>query len=145
MTKNADITIFNKRIDAGERREVFIPTVISGVCWYDVRSMKQSERRRTGEEDFVIRIPYDAEFQENRTYISESEYRNITDEEAKNHWTIQLDSFFAKGKYVYDGIISMQDISEIRNTNGEFATVIEYADNTVRGTERTKHWRIGGA
>ena len=43
MITNADITIFNKAIGEN-RREVFIPTTISGVSWYDVHSVEEIGR-----------------------------------------------------------------------------------------------------
>lgn len=159
MTNNADVTIFNQRISA-ERREVFIPTVISGVCWYDVRSMRQSERNRTGESEFIIRIPFDAKVQDGRSYIPESQYQKLSDDEVKKYWTIQLNSYVLKQQYVdaaaweFDtysfraGVISelsIEDIDTLRAEQEDFVTVVEYADNTVRGTDLTKHWRIGGA
>lgn len=36
-------------------------------------------------------------------------------------------------------------IAKLRQHDEDFVTVTEYADNTIRGTDRTKHWRIGGA
>lgn len=159
MTSNADVTIFNQRISA-ERREVFIPTVISGVCWYDVRTTRQSERKRTGESEFIIRIPIDARVQDDRIYIPESQYQKLSDDEVKMYWTIQLNSYVLKRQYVdaatwkFDtfsfqtGVIlklPIEDIDALRAEQEDFVTVVEYADNTIRGTDRTKHWRIGGA
>ena len=80
MTDNADITIFNQIIGA-DRREVFVPTMISGAFWYDVRSMSQSDRHREGSSRVIIRIPYDAEIQDNRIYLPEEQFKKLKGEE----------------------------------------------------------------
>ena len=37
------------------------------------------------------------------------------------------------------------EVLEIGKVIDDFFVVTEYADNTIRGTERTKHWRVGGS
>lgn len=159
MINNADITIFSQRV-GNDRREVFYPTMISSVCWYDVRSMVQSERDRNGGSKFIIRIPYDADIQDNRKYLPEDKYNALPISELDKYWTIQKNAYIIKEQYVnaadwkFDdfsfrsGIITgltMENIEILRQKVEDFVTVVEYADNTVRGSDRVKHWRIGGA
>lgn len=159
MITNTDITIFNKRVDA-DRREVFIPTTISGVFWRDVRYMKSDEGRHTSNAKFIIRIPYDARVENNRKYISENEFCNLSKEEIGNYWTIQLNSYILRQQYVdaekwkFDpfsfrsGVIVQilpEKLNEIRKFNKDFAIIVEYANNTTVGSNDVKHWRIGGA
>ena len=72
MITNADITIFNKAIGEN-RREVFIPTTISGVSWYDVHSVEVSKQQGMAPRDraakFIVRIPLDAKVQDGRDGI----------------------------------------------------------------------------
>lgn len=58
------------------------------------------------------------------------------------------------GQWLFDtfsfrqGIIlkeTIEELAKLRQHDEDFVTVTEYADNTIRGTDRTKHWRIGGA
>lgn len=140
MIINADITIFNKAIGE-DRREVFVPTFISGVCWYDVHSVEVSKQQGMAPRDraakFIVRIPFDAKVQDGRTYLPEEQYKILDAEKRLNFWTIQLNSYIAKGTHT--------DINDLKQLISGVGTVVEYADNTVRGSDRVKHWRIGGA
>lgn len=145
MITNADITIFNKRVGA-DRREVLFITRVSGVFWYETKGQSASGISREESDHYVIRIPITATIESGRTYISEEQYKKLTDKEAEYYWTIQ------KGDYVVKEILKDDDMKEakifpddIRRINHNVVTVTEYADNTVRGTLNTKHWRIGGA
>ena len=40
---------------------------------------------------------------------------------------------------------TIEELAKLSQHDEDFVTVTEYADNTIRGTDRTKHWRIGGA
>lgn len=159
MIKNADITIFNLRVGA-DRREKFFATKISGVFWYDTKGVTHSGNDRSESERYIIRIPVDASVECGRTYISEEKYRKLSDEEAGSYWTIQKGAYVVKEQYedakkwkfdpfsFRSGVItevSPEDLKSLRELNEDFATVTEYADNTVRGTRATQHWRIGGS
>lgn len=92
--------------------------------------------------------------------ISEEKYKKLSDEEAERYWTIQKGAYIVRGQYVVagqwlfdtfsfrQGIIlkdTIEELAKLRQHDEDFVTVTEYADNTIRGTDRTKHWRIGGA
>ena len=47
MITNADITVFN-RVLSSDRREVYIPTYIQGVAWYDSHASSDSGTRLQG-------------------------------------------------------------------------------------------------
>lgn len=159
MTDNADITIFNQVIGA-DRREVFVPTMIAGAFWYDVRSMSQSDRYREGNSKVIIRIPYDAEIQDDRIYLPEEQYKRLKQEDIEKYWTIQKNAYVLKrhmvqaDKWLFDsfsfrygkitGLIP-EEVQQLRMEDEDFFTIVEYADNTQRGSNRMKHWRIGGA
>lgn len=140
MITNADITIFNKAV-GDDRREVFIPTRISGACWYDAHSVETSKQQGVAPRDraakFIVRIPIDAEIQDGRKYLPEAQYKLLDSEERAGFWTIQLSGYIAKGTHT--------DLDGLKRLTGGVGTVVEYADNTVRGSDRVKHWRIGGA
>ena len=159
MMKNADITIFNLRVGA-DRREVFFPTRISGVFWYDTKAQTTSGTDRTENARYIIRIPESATVIPERKYISEQKYKKLSDEEAERYWTIQKGAYVVKEQFVsakdweMDDFsfrnatitqVTVDDLKKLRSLNEDFATVTEYADNTVRGTRATRHWRIGGS
>ena len=138
MTINSDVTIFNIRIGA-DRREKFYATRILGVSWYGSKGQVVSDTVRKGTAQCVIRIPYTAIIEGGKQYISEEEYKKLSDEEAERYWTIQKNAYIMRG--TYEGEIPDNPLKSIEN----LVTITEFADNTIRGTNRTKHWRIGGA
>lgn len=151
MITNQDITIFNLRLDKETRREVFIPTNISEVSFVDTRSSGGTASERAENLHFRIRIPVNAEVQDSRTYISEDKYKLLDDEEAKKHWTLQ------KGCYIITGSLpendssgeitseQIRDFLDLFKYDRDIVHVTEYADNTRRGSDAVKHWRVGGA
>ena len=138
MTINSDVTIFNLRIGA-DRREKFYATRILGVSWYGSKGQVVSDTVRKGTAQCVIRIPYTAIVEGGKQYISEEEYKKLSDEDAERYWTIQ------KNAYIVRGQLEVEDLAKLRQHDEDFVTITEYADNTLRGTDRTKHWRVGGA
>lgn len=160
MTTNQDITIFNLRVDKKTRREVLVPTNISGVSYYDVRSSTGNAGEKKENITYKIRIPIDARVENERSYISEHQYSSLDDAEALKYWTIQkgalilLGTFFVSDKWIFDefnfrsGVIladKIEDIQGVAEQSRDYITVVEYADNTKRGSVAVKHWRIGGA
>lgn len=159
MTTNSDVTIFNLRIGA-DRREKLCATRIMGVSWYGSKGETVSDTDRRDKAKCVIRIPATATVEAGKQYISEEKYKKLSDEEAERYWTIQKGAYIVRGQYVMagqrlfdtfsfrQGIIlkeTIEELAKLRQHDEDFVTVTEYADNTIRGTDRTKHWRIGGA
>lgn len=142
MITNADITIFNSRTDKSSRREVFDPVFIPGVSYYCSNSSSGSQGEKKEVIKYKIRIPVSADIK--KTYICESEYKKLADDKRKDFWTIQKGSIIILGKYngASDQEIAFTDIKAL---GVDTITVVEYADNTIRGSDRVKHWRIGGA
>lgn len=157
MMTNSDVTIFNLRIGA-DRREKLCATRILGVSWYGTKGETVLDTDRKDKAKCVIRIPATATVEAGKQYISEEKYKKLSDEEAERYWTIQKGAYIVRGQYVaagqwlFDtfsfrqGIIlkdTIEELAKLRQHDEDFVTVTEYADNTIRGTDRTKHWRIG--
>ncbi len=138
MTINSDVTIFNIRIGA-DRREKFYATRIMGVSWYGTKGETVSDTDRKDKAKCVIRIPATATVEAGKQYISEGKYKKLSDEDVEKYWTIQKNAYIMRG--TYEGEIPDNPLKSIEN----LVTITEFADNTIRGTNRTKHWRIGGA
>lgn len=138
MTINSDVTIFNLRIGA-DRREKFYATRIMGVSWYGTKGETVSDTDRKDKAKCVIRIPATATVEAGKQYISEGKYKKLSDEDVEKYWTIQKNAYIMRG--TYEGEIPDNPLKSIEN----LVTITEFADNTIRGTNRTKHWRIGGA
>ena len=149
-----DIIVLNKRLDKETRRDIFVPTQISGVTMYDRRSSSRTGDFRAEDEDYKIRIPVSAAVQGGRTFVQSGAYDKMTDEEASEHWTLHNDDLLiilASG--LDSAIIADEKITEpqaeaVASTYGYQETLVhisEYADNTLRGSASTRHWRVGGA
>ena len=138
MTINSDVTIFNLRIGA-DRREKFYATRIMLQSCDDSKGQVESDTVRKGTAQCVIRIPYTAIVEGGKQYISEEEYKKLSDEDVEKYWTIQKNAYIMRG--TYEGEIPDNPLKSVEN----LVTITEFADNTIRGTNRTKHWRLGGA
>ena len=138
MILNSDITVLNKRILA-DHSELFIPTVIYGVHWYAVKSVGQTDSFGLPDISAVIRIPYAATVENGRKYIREEEYNNLNDDEMDGYWSLQRNLYIARGAFK-----DVSGISDLLETGADVVTIVEYADNTERGSDAMKHWRIGG-
>lgn len=144
MITNADITIFN-RVLSSDRREVYIPTYIQGVAWYDSHASSESGTAKSESSDYVVRVPESATVTGGKTYVSADDYKALSSSEREGHWTIQLATLVAKGTVVLPEGSTTMDESSIRKSGHEVFSVSTYADNTVRGTAAVRHWRMGGA
>ncbi len=144
MITNADITIFNKVL-GDDRRDVFLPTHIYGVSWYDAHDSSQPTSLSLPErEKYIVRIPISASVSNNKEYIDAALYDDLTAQQRERYWTIQTSCIVAKGIVnVDDGGDGITE-DEILTLKTKLFTVNTYADNTIRGTKFTKHWRIGG-
>ena len=136
------ITIFNAR-PGDDRRDVFYPTVIRGVAYYEAMQMN-GVTSLTHDEEFWIRIPGDAVIQGDRQYIDAEKYQLLPAADLASYWTIQ------KGDYVTTDSITEapeeRDIKKfLRETGRKVIQVVSYADNTKRASPIMRHWRIGGA
>lgn len=140
----ADITLFNARYDANTRTEVFIPTRIKGSSYYESEGVSANDGVWTNQSIYKLRVPLIGS-EIGKEYLPERKYRKV--ESAERYWTIR------KGDFI---LLTLLDIEKEAYTAKEIAkiseelglkliTVTEYADNTVRGSDIVKHWRIGGA
>jgi len=139
MITDSNITIFNRRRnDAGT--EVLTPTVIKNCTWYYKHIVSGSEMMDNADE-YSVRIPIDAEFQDGRTYVGPNEYSEMNDEEAANHWTIQKNDLVVRGEFGD----TIQQQSVITSQTDDCFIVSTFGNNTWRGSPRVKHWRVGGS
>lgn len=151
-----DIILLNKRLDRKVRRDLFIPTQISGVSVYDYRQSDKDSGFHTRTETFKIRIPIGAQVQDGRTYIPETHYDALPDNEVRNHWTIHNEDLIVLSASSFEDVnnsvfeiaaLTMQQAEELAGMAGfqkGLICVADYSDNTLRGSRAVKHWRIGG-
>lgn len=136
MITNAAITIYNRRRSG--RNSVLIPTVISEASWFYGRRAARGQFI-DNEDSYQVRIPYGADTS-GKTYVNPAQYTVMTDEEAEGYWTIQIDDIVLKGEYTSE----VNDDRALRELTDDLFVVNTFADNTIRGSDAVKHWRIGG-
>ena len=136
MITNAAITIYNRRRSG--RNSVLIPTVISEASWFYGRRAARGQFI-DNEDSYQVRIPYGADTS-GKTYVNPAQYAVMTDEEAAGYWTIQIDDIVLKGEYTSEA----NDDMALRELTDDLFVVNTFADNTIRGSDAVKHWRIGG-
>lgn len=137
MITNSKITIFNRRLSE-EQGEILIPTVIHDATWYYGRSSSAGQYSE-GQGTFKVRIPYGADTS-GKSYVEPWEWKDLSDEQAAGCWTIQMDDIVVRGEL--SGTVT--DQTDITSTTEDCFVVNDFANNTIRGSDRVKHWRIGG-
>jgi len=135
MRTDSTITIFNRKVV--ERRERFLPTIISGVTWYGHSGMGTTN---DSSDSFKVRIPLTSD-RSGKDYVDAADFKALTLEETQTRWTIQKGDFVVRGSF--DQEISSE--SDLTSASADVFVVSMYADNTIRGSEQVKHWLIGGA
>lgn len=144
MTVQMSVTVFNARTGA-DRRQTFLPTVISGASYAEARSAASSKGVQTEGLSFKLRIPADAAIQGGRTYVSEATYKSLTDQDAAKHWTLRKGDYILTQAIEQTGALSQQELNALAaSCCSDLICIAEYADNTLRGSDAVKHWRIGG-
>lgn len=143
-----NIIIFNRRYDPHERRDTYVPTKISGVSIYDQRQSSDSGGFHSERESYQIRIPKNSEFEAGKSYLQEAHYDNATN--VDGFWTIHNEDLIiiTDASAPETRTYTMQEVKTLAEQigyNREAIHVVSYADNTLRGSEVVKHWRIGGA
>lgn len=88
MNVQTSITVFNGRVGP-DRREVFMPTVISGASYQETRGANSSKGVHSESLSFKLRVPISAQIQDDRTYVSEAAYKALSNEDAAKHWTLR--------------------------------------------------------
>ena len=144
MTVNVRVTIFNRRLGA-DRRDQYFPTVLSSASYLEARSSAASAGVNMEALSFKLRIPAGATAEDGRTYVSEAAYKALTDEEAAAHWTIQKGDILLTQALPGRKPMTEEELKKL--AAGSCCDVIhvkEYADNTLRGSDAVRHWRIGG-
>lgn len=143
MITNADITLFNRFYDRDNRQDIFLPTVIKGVSLYMKSGSSGDNKFRESTSTYKIRIPIDADMRDS-TYVDLVRYLKMDLKDAEKHWTLQADSIVIPAVVEELDAQGKSKLTELAKRYGSFITVTDFSDNTTRGVQRMKHWRIGG-
>ena len=144
MTTQGAITIYNHRAGS-DRRDVYIPTLVSEASYAESVSTDKPSKSIEDKPTRKLRIPISARFTDGRYYTPELLYRKLTDDTAPKCWTISHGDLITRGEPVVSAQSTEREIRAAAEAAGvEVITVTEYADNTLRGSDDVRHWRIEG-
>lgn len=136
------ITLFNRRIGA-DRREIFFPTCIRSASFSESLNTRHSDGVHAEAFSYKLRIPASAEIQNGRIYLPAVAFCHLSDAEAAQHWTIQNGDYVILFDTALTEPVDAAKLQELA-AQSQLIAVKDYADNTRRGSEAVKHWRIGG-
>ena len=157
ITATHDIILLNGVTDGESRRNLYVATQISGVSFAHKRKSNGNGNFREDEAEYRIRIPVDADIQNGKAYAPEALYHRMEDEDAKKRWTIRTEDLLIVCSEPLADVnvpvfesdsVTEQDVRAMADAIGllrEPIRIVDYSDNTLRGGEATRHWRIGGA
>lgn len=128
------ITVFNARYDAGNDCDIYVPTVISGVSWYDEIASNVDSSGLKAADKYIIRIPTDAEFN-GKAYADPVDYARGDPDKL---FTLK------SGDIVVKGAVSVVDPrpAVLQKAFAEVATVLAVTDN--RRAPHAPHWKVVG-
>lgn len=137
MITNADITIYNRKLNPETRQYVWSRTVISDVHWYTDQKVQilAGDKGLSSTDLYKIRIPEES-FPPG--YLPPQEYAALSFGEHSAHWTVENGDLFVQG-------IALDDIekeSDLVKKHYVVGKVMSYSDNRFG---LNPHIRIGGA
>lgn len=137
MITNADITIYNRKLNPETRQYVWDRTVIQGVHWYTDQKVQilAGDKGISSADLYKIRIP-EGSFP--RGYLPPQEYAALPFGERTKHWTVENGDLFVQG-IVPDEI---EKESELAKKHYVVGKVMSHSDNLFG---LNPHIRIGGA
>ena len=155
INSSYEMVIFNKYLDSTTRRDLYKPSLISGVSVYDKLSTGDDGGYKSESLTYKVRIPVMGADMHGKSYMPENDYDKLTDAEKGNYWTIHSEDllFIVASNVALSADILTTDTdiagakhaADIYGAQGRLVVITEYADNTGRGSMAVKHWRIGGA
>lgn len=133
MITNADITLYNHKMNKNTHFDDWQRTVIRGVHFYEDNKISVGDKGLNSAKLCKIRIPEDAECE--RNYIQEDEYFAAAD--VSQYWTLQ------DGDIVVRGVcnIEIEKPADLKNQHVKYYKINSWSDNRFGGQP---HWRIGG-
>lgn len=129
MITNADMTIYNKKINPSTGKTEYHRTVICGVHWYTKQKTDVGENGLVSADEYKIRIPLESLTR----YVLPEEYKAA--EDVTDMWTAENGDLFVKG-------VCDKDIEKLSDLQGlNHGQVLSYSDNRFGSLP---HIRIGG-
>lgn len=129
------ITIFNARFDAATDRDAYVPTVVSGVSWYDEIVSNVDSTGLKAADKYTIRIPVDADFH-GKSYVDPIAYQSSN---VLTSFTLKSGDIVVKGDA---SAVVNPCPSNLQKAYYEMAMILSVTDN--RRAIHAKHWTVIG-
>ena len=133
MIVNADITLYNRRLDKTTRQYIYKLTEHCGVHWYTYKKVAVSDKGLDSADSIKIRIPMTGR---KETFLEPSEYARK--EDVTGFFTASNGDVFVKG--ILEDEIAKE--SDLEKKGLLFGRILSHSDNR-RGLE--PQLRLGGA
>ncbi|MBZ9608637.1 hypothetical protein G9F73_012540 [Clostridium estertheticum] len=132
LFKNADLTLYNKYYDVIDDIDKYQRTVIKGVNWQGKRNGTVSDKGLLLADSILIIID------KLDNYISPKRFRNLSDDERVNYFTLDMGDKVVKG--VIDFEITGVKPNSIADLENNFDDVV----NIMSTRELSGHWEVEG-
>lgn len=130
------ITVFNKKVDASNGWNVYVPTVIRGVSWFcEIASVVDSSGLHAANH-YIIRIPESADFS-GREYVDPIAYRDAS--MVAGIFTLANGDVVVKAEVTDDSLT----LKQLHEQYPDCCTVLGVTDN--RRAPNAPHWKVVGS
>lgn len=129
------ITVFNTRFDAVNDRDAYVPTVITGISWYNETASNVDSSGLRAADKYTIRIPVGADFS-GKSYVDPLAYQTS---DVSKTFTLKSGDIIVKGNA--SSVVNPCP-SVLQKSYPDMVTVLSVTDN--RRALRAKHWKVVG-
>ncbi|MBP5410725.1 MAG: hypothetical protein J6Y26_02315 [Lachnospiraceae bacterium] len=132
---NETITVFNQRYDTTTGKDVWTPTVIQGVSWFEATRAAVTQAGLKAADTATVRIPTDADTG-GKVYLPPKAYK--TAESVSGAFTLAPGDLIVRAAITTTGLTP----SQIQAQYDDTITILGVTDSTHR--RRAPHWKVTG-
>ena len=132
---NETITVFNQRYDTTTGTDVWTPTVIQGVSWFEATRAAVTQAGLKAADTATVRIPTDADTG-GKAYLPPKAYKAA--ESVSGAFTLAPGDLIVRAAVTTPGLTP----SQIQAQYDDTITILGVTDSTHR--RRAPHWKVTG-
>ena len=132
---NETITVFNQRYDTTTGTDVWTPTVIQGVSWFEATRAAVTQAGLKAADTATVRIPTDADTGR-QAYLPPKAYKAA--ESVSGAFTLAPGDLIVRAAVTTPGLTP----SQIQAQYDDTITILGVTDSTHR--RRAPHWKVTG-
>lgn len=132
---NETITVFNQRYDTTTGKDVWTPTVIQGVSWFEATRAAVTQAGLKAADTATVRIPTDADTG-GKAYLPPKAYKAA--ESVSGAFTLAPGDLIVRAAVTTPGLTP----SQIQAQYDDTITILGVTDSTHR--RRAPHWKVTG-